>query len=530
MKLNKFKIILLSFALVSTTSCLNELNTEPEYLLTLEQLLESQPNAANGLLAKVYASLSMSSAKGPGEADITGDDKGETVFLRGIINLEDFTADGMKNRWGDNGLDQLTTTTKWTSDNKFFRYLFDRVYYTVPQANALIDAFGKANISNKEQYIGELRFIRAFAYFYMIDCFGKGVIVTEKDLANPTPKEQASRIELFKYVESELLAIEPTIASKTEYGHVNKATVQMLLSRLYLNAQVYTGTARWNDAATYAKKVIDEGGYTLDTNFVRMFSADNNTSPEIIFPLIADPIGTQSYGNSTYIINGSTGGSPSTLNPALLGIKGDGWGGHRASKAWYGLFGNSLTDYNGGSANAVTTTPDQRGKLFWQTGHEYEMTDYKTWTDGYPSTKFRNLRTSGPSETTDFSGADFPVFRLSEAYLTYAECAIRGASTANLGQALTYMNELRGKRTASTINAGNLTLDFILAERAREFNLEGQRRTDLIRFDKFTGGSYLWPWKGGVKDGTAISPNYNVFPIPNTALSSNPNLTQNPGY
>lgn len=115
--------------------------------------------------SKVYASLSMSSAKGPGEADITGDDKGETVFLRGIINLEDFTADGMKNRWGDNGLDQLTTTTKWTSDNKFFRYLFDRVYYTVPQANALIDAFGKANISNKEQYIGELRFIRAFAYF-----------------------------------------------------------------------------------------------------------------------------------------------------------------------------------------------------------------------------------------------------------------------------------------------------------------------------------------------------------------------------
>jgi len=73
-------------------------------------------------------------------------------------------------------------------------------------------------------------------------------------------------------------------------------------------------------------------------------------------------------------------------------------------------------------------------------------------------------------------------------------------------------------------------LDFILAERAREFNLEGQRRTDLIRFDKFTGGSYLWPWKGGVKDGTAISSNYNVFPIPNTALSSNPNLTQNPGY
>ncbi len=530
MKLNKFKIIFLSFALVATTSCLNELNTEPEYLLTLDQLLESQPNAANGLLAKVYASLSMSSAKGPGEADITGDDKGETVFLRGIINLEDFTADGMKNRWGDNGLDQLTTTTNWTADNKFFRYLFDRVYYTVPQANALIEAFGKADIANKEQYISELRFIRAFSYFYMIDCFGKGVIITEKDLGSTVPKEQASRKELFDYVESELLAIEPTIAKSTEYGHVNKATVQMLLSRLYLNANVYTGTPRWNDAATYAKKVIDEGGYSIDTNFVRMFSADNNMSPEIIFPLIADPIGTQSYGNSTYIINGNTGGSPSTVSPALFGMKGDGWGGHRATKAWYGLFGNSLTDFNSGSASLLAATPDQRGKLFWQTNHNYEMTDYKTWTDGYPSVKFRNLNTTGSSEATDFSGSDFPVFRLAEAYLTYAECAVRGASTANISQALTYINDLRSKRTTSQVTAGNITLDFILAERGREFNLEGQRRTDLIRFDKFTGGTYLWPWKGGVQNGTSISPNYNVFPIPNSALSANPNLTQNPGF
>lgn len=530
MRLNKIKIAALCFAFFSIASCTRDLDTKPEYLMTLDQLVQTQPNAVDGLVAKIYASLSMSSVKGPGESDIAGDDKGETVFLRGIINLEDFTADGMKNRWGDNGLDQLTTTSNWTADNKFFRYLFDRVYYTVPQANALIAALQKSDNAKKDQYIAELRFIRALSYFYMIDCFGKGVLVTEADLGNSTPKPQASRKELFDFVEKELLETEKTILDKTEYGHANKSAVRMLLSRLYLNAEVYTGTARYNDAATYAKKVIDEGGYSLDSKFVRMFSADNNTSPEIIFPLIADPVGTASFGNSTYIINGSTGGTPKTLSASDYGLTGDGWGGHRATKAWYGLFGANPATYNNGSYVNLNSTTDQRAKLFWTQGHDYEMNDYKNWTNGYPSIKFRNLNSSGSGSVAEYSGADFPVFRLAEAYLTYAECALRGASTATPSEALTYVNELRTKRSASTLLQSALSLDLILAERGREFNLEGQRRTDLIRFGKFAGGTYLWPWKGGVAAGTAISSNYNLFPIPTSALNANPNLTQNPGY
>ncbi len=530
MRLNKIKIAALCFAFFSITSCVNDLNTEPEYLMTLDQLVQSQPNAVDGLVAKIYASLSMSSAKGPGEADISGDDKGETVFLRGIINLQDFTADGMKNRWGDNGLDQLTTTSNWTADNKFFRYLFDRVYYTVPQANALIAALQKSDNVKKDQYISELRFIRALSYFYMVDCFGKGVLVTEADLGNNKPKPEASRKELFDFVENELKEIEVILPNKSEYGHANKSAARMLLSRLYLNAEVYTGTARYADAATYAKKVIDEGGYSLDGTFVRMFSADNNTSPEIIFPLIADPVGTASFGNSTYIINGSTGGTPKTLSASDFGLTGDGWGGHRATKAWYGLFGSNQSNYTSGTLVDLNTSTDQRAKLFWTDGHQYEMTDYKNWTNGYPSIKFRNLNTSGTSSVSEYSSADFPVFRLAEAYLTYTESALKGASTATVPQALTYINELRTKRGASALLQSNLTLDMVLAERGREFNLEGQRRSDLIRFGKFAGGSYLWPWKGGTVGGTAISTTYNLFPIPTSALNANPNLKQNPGY
>jgi len=155
------------------------------------------------------------------------------------------------------------------------------------------------------------------------------------------------------------------------------------------------------------------------------------------------------------------------------------------------------------------------------------MTDYKVWKDGYPSVKFQNVNAAGNGTPSVFVSTDFPLFRLSDAYLMYAECAVRGAAGADMALAQSYFNQVRNRS-----NAGNLTvtLQNILDERGRELNLEGVRRQDLIRFGKFTGGSYLWPWKGGSKDGTAISDNYKLFPIPATALQSNPNLTQNTGY
>jgi hypothetical protein len=121
------------------------------------------------------------------------------------------------------------------------------------------------------------------------------------------------------------------------------------------------------------------------------------------------------------------------------------------------------------------------------------------------------------------------MFRLADAYLMLAESILRGGG-GSTNDALFYVNAIRARSKASLINAGDLTLNFILDERARELNFEGHRRTDLIRFGKFSGGSYLWPWKGGVKDGTSISDDYKLFPIPLKAIQANSNLTQNPGY
>jgi hypothetical protein len=324
---------------------------------------------------------------------------------------------------------------------------------------------------------------------------------------------------LFNYVESELLAIENELPMTNEYGRTNRSACRMLLAKLYLNAGVYTGTERYNDALTYINKVITEGGYTLAPNFLQNFSADNNTSQEIIFPLIADALTSQSYSNTTYLVNGSL--NSDTMPLSTFGAT-EGWGGHRATKAWYGLFGATAAD--------LAASPDVRASLFWTTSHTFEMNDYKVWVNGYPSTKFRNANFTGTSTPTGFSSTDFPMFRLADAYLIYAECALRGAAGASNSQALTYVNAIRSRAGAAAVVSSGLTLDFILDERGRELNFEGHRRIDLIRFGKFTGGSYLWPWKGNALNGTSIPDTYKLYPLPQTALDANNNLTQNPGY
>ena len=515
MKNNMLKLLLGFLVVLATfSSCTDDLNTEPKIELSLDELLAQDPQAVEGILSRLYGSFALSGADGSGSSDIS-DDAGESPFLRGIINLQDFAADAMKNRWGDNGLDQLTTTSDWTPENKFFRYLYNRIFFTIPQCNNLLAILPNVDVENKDVITSEVRFIRALANYYLIDVFGKGVLATEDTFGETESLPEASREELFNYVESELLAIEPLLLSNNTYGRATKGAAQMLLAKLYINAEVYTGTARYDDAATYANKVITEGSYSLASDFVSLFSADNNTSSEIIFPLIADAQVSQSFGNTTYIVNGSLNADTTPL--ALFGAT-EGWGGHRSSKAWYGLFGD------------LETSPDVRASLFWTEGHNYEMEDYKAWIDGYPSVKFRNTNFSGSSAPTSFSGTDFPLFRLADAYLMYAECAVRGASNANITTALQYVNDVRTRSNASSITASDLTLDFIIDERGRELNLEGHRRTDLIRFGMFTGNSYIWPWKGGVRNGASIPETYNLYPIPSSALQANPNLTQNPGF
>ena len=292
------------------------------------------------------------------------------------------------------------------------------------------------------------------------------------------------------------------------------------MANLYINAKVYTGTDHSSDAITYAKKVIDGNAYSLEPHFQNLFLADNNKSNEIIFPIESDGLHTQGYGGMTYIIHASVGGN---MSASAFGING-GWGGLRTTKQYVALF----SDPSGNT--------DKRA-MFFTDGQTLDIADEYNFQNGYAITKFKNITSTGAkgSDTNgNFVDTDFPMFRLADIYLLYAEAVLRGGQGGDAGTALNYVNLVRTRAydgsASGNINASQLTLPFMLDERGRELLFEGHRRTDLIRFGKFTGGDYLWQWKGGVLNGTSVGDFRNLMPIPSTDIINNPNLKQNNGY
>ncbi|MNX91995.1 SusD family protein [compost metagenome] len=288
----------------------------------------------------------------------------------------------------------------------------------------------------------------------------------------------------------------------------------MLQAKLYMNAKVYIGIEKYADALPLINKVI-ASPYSIHNNYNQLFYADNDKNGaqnEFIFAIAFDGLKTQTYGGTTFLAHAPVGGS---MDPVKFGING-GWGGIRTTSAFVDKFPAGNTDTRG---------------IFWTDGQSKDINNISSFTDGYAVQKFRNIKvdgSQGSDATGNFVDIDFPIFRLADAYLMYAECAVRGSGS--LGTATTYVNALRTRANTTSITQSELTLDFVLDERARELHFEGQRRTDLVRFGKFTGGSYIWPWKGGVKTGAPTQSFRDIFPIPADAIVANQNLIQNPGY
>lgn len=242
----------------------------------------------------------------------------------------------------------------------------------------------------------------------------------------------------------------------------------------------------------------------------------------MILPITYDGQSTQSYGGMVYLVHAPIGGSMSGVAMSMFGVAG-GWGGVRTTSAFVEKFDD------------ITGETDSRA-LFWTDGQSLEIDDIGQFTEGYAMTKYRNRNFDGtlPADAhADFVHTDWPMFRLADAYLMYAEAVLRGGQGGTVAEALNYVNEIRERAygdDSGNITTGELTLDFILDERARELYWEGHRRTDLIRYGKFTGSSYVWPWKGNVKEGTGTESFRDLFPIPAADLGANPTLVQNPGY
>ena len=487
-------------------------------------------------LAKVYGAFALTGNASVGQPDIPTEiikDEGNSDFLRLYWNLQELTTDEAVWSWQSDGGILGLHELGWSSTNSIINGLYYRSYFQITLCNDFINQSSDDNLSKRgitgadadqvRRFRAEARFIRAFQYSVLMDLYGNVPLVTETtEIGGKELPKKIARKDLFTYVESELKAIESDLVAPkaNEYGRADQAADWALLSRIYLNAEVYTGTARYTDAITYCNKITG-AGYALHNNYRELTIADNHLNrDEFIFTINYDGTSTQNFGGTTYLMHGPAG------VPAEVSGSSGNWGGLRITQQFVNLF----TDRTGAT--------DSRAQ-FYMTGQNLEVTDLYTSTDGYSSTKYRNkTRSGGPAPhqdvAKDFSDIDFPLFRLGETYLTYAESVLRGGTGGSLTTALDYINRLRTRAyngtAAGNITSSALTTDFILDERGRELWYEAFRRTDLIRYNKFTTAAYLWAWKGGVRNGAAVNSRFSLFPLPPTDLSANPNLRQNPGY
>lgn len=515
MIMNYLRLIIIFSLTFVCTACEGDLDTLPldKDQKTTADIYKTAENYKSGL-AKLYAGLATTGQQGPaGQGDIGGIDEGISSYVRQLFYLQQLPTDETKIAWSDETIQDLNKGT-WTSAEVNLRGMYYRIMFEVALVNEFIREASKSSLPEVKEFVVEARFLRALAYSHAVDLFGNFPFVTEKDAVGKFNPPMKGRAELFQYVESELLDIEEVIkdARTNEYGRADKGAVQMLLAKLYLNAEVYTGSARWKDAVNYTEKVINSG-YQLSDSYDKLFLADNHTAKGIIFPVIFDGQNIQTWGGTTFIIHASVGGD---MNPADYGIDG-GWAGIRTTAKFVSLFDNSA---------------DKRA-MFHIEGQKKEVKDLSKFKDGYAVAKYKNITSAGQSGShITFADTDFPMFRLGDAYLMYAEAVLRGGGGSK-AKAVTYINNLRERaygNASGNITETELTLPFLLAERGRELYWEGHRRTDLIRFGQFTSNEYVWEWKGNDVAGAAIEDFRTVYPIPSSDIGANPNLKQNPGY
>jgi len=543
MKIRILKSIIPAAALafsVSLSSCIGDLDVEP---INPQQTMEFDNDA---VFNKIYASFSMTGQAGPdGNKDIEDVDEGRSDMFRMLVYLNEFPTDEAHWVWTtDAGVPELLHNS-WGESCIYSAALYSRLYFTITLCNFYLSQEG--NAADQAIRNAEVRFIRAYNYALVMDIFANAAF-TENVSADYA--ERYTRAQFFDYIEKELLECseEMAMAGQNTYGRADRVAAWNLLSRIYLNADVYTGHERWDDAMKYANMVINNGYYKLNetgavnpttgevyTPYQMLFLADNDRNGaqyENLLVGLEDGVKTKNHGGMNFLVQASYSNKPDFLTDvyAPSGIN-NSWGKClRLRKNVVEKFFNSTPAEYNTVAEFTAAAGDDRA-LFYNKGIKPEITDEGTdETIGYSIVKFRNVNSDGTNnDVIEFVNADLPVMRIAEAYLTYAEASIRKNGASGNSEAKAKLDELRARAHATP--KSTYTLDDVCDEWSREFWLEGRRRTDLVRFGKFGGqSSYKWEWMGGVYEGSQFPAYMNIFPLPVNEISNNPNIKQNEGY
>ena len=552
------KTAMASILCMGLASCADDLN-----ISSIDP--QSSPSyTVEGLLAKQYATLGLTGQQGPaGKGDLSMDE-GESGFFRTIFNLQELPTDECIWAWQTDTDIPAITNIQWNSGSVRVNWAYQRLAYDIILNNQFItEQTGK--LANDQ--IAEVRFLRALHYYYFLDLFHKAPFKDTFDGELPTEKTGK---DLYDWIDQELTAIEPMMAevgaynTRTNFGRADRGAAYALHARLALNSEVYTDGAvkDYQKAIDYCNKIFEANKYELSktekngySGYAQLFMGDNDENAqamkEIIFPIRQDGLKTRQYGGATYLVNSMRiKGMPymSTSN---------GWSCNFARKNLVEKFfpnddipmataddvallpdnatENDVINVDNqkgiSTKDVIAKAGDQRAMFYMGVGGGLRTLSpgkqIAGFLGGASIVKWSNYRTDGtPQHDTEMADVDIPLFRLAEIYLTRAEAYHRLGQD---GRALSDLVEVQ-KRAGRTDLATFVDDDTLIDEWCREFYMEGRRRSDLVRFGRFTGSKYLWDFKGGQPGGTGIESYFNVYPIPDTDIAGNKNMHQNPNY
>lgn len=465
------------------------------------------------------------------------DEERSQNYLRTLMMFQDCSTDACDAVWlaGESLTD--VNGLSWNASDSWCSAMYYHIYNIVTMCNDLIknatdedllSGFSDTELETIEQYRNEARFLRAYAYSHALDFYSKMPFVDENSPigANIVP-EMYDRAAMFAYITSELEEIAPLL-KQSNYGHANSGAAYALLARLYLNGETYTGTAYYTECISACQSVIGEG-YSLESDYAKLFNADNHSrTNEIIFALACDAANTSTWDATTFITCGEVLSNFDNY-VEVWGTEGSGaWNNLRARPDLVDKFQDGDTRAMFISYDRIASGTDSEGNTtYTTTERSKDISAHDDATTGYRIYKWTNLTDSGAAASdcsTSGANTDFPVFRLADVYLMLAEAVVRGGSGASLSEALAYANLVRQRAFGSTdgnIGQDELTLDFLCDERLREMYMECIRRTDLIRFGKYTSG-YNWQWKANVYEGADVDSKYRYLAIPEAEYSVNP--------
>lgn len=527
------------------TACIGDLDTLPlnPSDSTSETVYGADESGYIAGLTKLYFNFVSNET-----TDLQVSDAGASELVRAFWTVQEVTSDACKCAWENDAWVRAMNTNTWSdADNDATYAVYVRTLQGIAYTNEYLRQTASDRLSDRgvsselaakiQGFRAEARFLRAYFYWMALDVFGDVPFTTENSpFGGGVNPKQASRKDVFDYCISELTALaadnSPMPAARSNYPRADKGAVLGLLARMYLNAEVYTGTPMWQEAKDACEDIFTMG-YSLCPEYTDLFRGDNGENTEalneVLFGISYDAEQTQSYGGTSYLTLAAIAATDVSSTQMINGVN-NGWGGIRVPYEYVEKYFNVRNaDYSAGTYDVN----DKRGRMFYIKGRSESMDGaLYVFLNGWSCLKFNNILHNmdqdsylATAASKAYSDIDFPMIRLGEIYLIYAEACM------NLGQANTALPKVQDLAARAGVTAPtSITQEWLIEERARELMWEGHRRTDLIRYGKFTSSSFLWTYKGGSFSGQGFDDHMKIFAIPASELASNPELHQNPGY